>query len=75
MRGQLLVTLQVLSKDEVEKIHFATLNVLEKTGIKFDDKKALEIFDENGAEVNYRSKVVKIPGSLIKEAIRKCRGE
>jgi len=70
--GSTLITLKVLSKEGIEKIHFATLDVLEKTGIKFDDKKALEIFDENGAKVNYRSKVVKIPESLIKEAIRKC---
>jgi len=66
------MVLHFLSKEDIERIHSATINILHTVGVKFNDEKSLRIFDENGAEVDYRSKIVKINESLIKEAITKC---
>ncbi|MEM1547024.1 MAG: trimethylamine methyltransferase family protein [Candidatus Methanomethylicia archaeon] len=66
------MVLNLISKEDIEKIHLATINILYKVGVKFNDEEALRVFDENGAEVDYKGKIVKINESLIKEAIMKC---
>jgi len=64
--------LQLLSKEDIEKIHFSAIRILEKTGVMFDNKEALKIFNENGFEVNFEKKIVKINEEAIKEAIIKA---
>ncbi|MFM8321873.1 MAG: trimethylamine methyltransferase family protein [Chloroflexota bacterium] len=66
------LSLNVLTPEEVSRIHTATLAVIEKTGIRFPSKKALEIWAANGAEVNWETSVVKAPGHLIDEALKKA---
>ena len=41
--------LNLFTHDELEEIHMATLEVLEKTGLLFDDDEALEVLDGGGA--------------------------
>ena len=50
----------------------ATLEIIEKTGIRFPSKKALKIWEQNGANVDYDTMVVKAPAKLIEEAIKNC---
>ncbi|MEM2084072.1 MAG: trimethylamine methyltransferase family protein, partial [Nitrososphaerota archaeon] len=64
--------LQLLTKEDIEKIHSSAIKILEKTGIMFDNKEALKIFNENGFEVNFEKKIVKINEEAIKEAIIKA---
>ncbi len=64
--------LEILSPDEVEKIHFATLEIIEKTGVRFPSKKALAIWEQNGANINHDTMIVKVPGDLIENAIKSC---
>ena len=45
--------LEVLTQDEVRKIHEATLQIIEKVGVRFPSKRALEIWKSVGAEVDY----------------------
>ncbi len=59
-----------LTESELERIHLATLEVLEETGLYVEDSKALEIFVSNGARVESDTKRVKIPSYLVEEAIR-----
>ena len=40
--------LNLFTNDELEEIHMATLEVLEKTGLLFDDDEALEVLDGGG---------------------------
>jgi trimethylamine--corrinoid protein Co-methyltransferase len=42
---------EILTKDEVEKVHNASLAVLSKTGMKFDSEKLLEVLKRAGAKV------------------------
>jgi trimethylamine--corrinoid protein Co-methyltransferase len=63
-------TLEVFTPDELAEIHYATIEVLEKTGIFVDDEEALDIFDGGGARVDRKTKTVKIPSYLLEECIR-----
>ena len=62
--------LPVLTDDEVEQIHLATLEVLQKTGIFVEDETALEVLHSHGAKVDKASKVVKIPPHIVEDAVR-----
>ncbi len=62
--------LNFLSEDEVERIHEASLRILKETGVKIQSEKVRRLLAENGAEVN--DTIVKIPNSLIEEAIKRA---
>ena len=64
--------LEVLSRDEIDRIHLATLEVLENTGVSFYHDEALKIFEDAGAMVDYEKKLVKIPEYLVNEAVSKA---
>lgn len=59
----------VLSQAQIQKIHSATLEVLERIGVQITNKRAIEILYSNGAKVE--GKVVRIPAWIVEEAIRK----
>jgi len=62
--------LSILSDDEVEAVLQATFRVLGGTGIKVYSEKALKMLKDAGADVDWRSRQVKIPAHLIEESIR-----
>lgn len=64
------LSISFLNEEELEDIHQATLEVLEKTGIFVEDDEALDIFENGGASVNRKTKIVKIPSFLTEESIR-----
>ncbi len=51
--------LEILTPQEVKKIHDATLWIIEKVGVRFPSKRALEIWAANGAEVDAGKMVVR----------------
>ena len=64
------LSLNILSPAEVQKIHAATLDVIESVGVRFPSAKALDIWESHGATVNRDTMVVKAPGRLIEEALK-----
>ena len=62
---------EILSKDDVYRVHAATLEVLERTGVRVEEENALRLLDEIGADVDHSKKIVKIPQHLVEEAIRR----
>jgi trimethylamine--corrinoid protein Co-methyltransferase len=60
---------EVFNREEVERIHAASMEILAEVGIKVNYKTARELFREAGAEVNEESLAVKIPEKLIRWAI------
>jgi trimethylamine--corrinoid protein Co-methyltransferase len=62
--------LQVINADQIGQLHAATLDVLERTGVKITHARALEILAGAGARV--QGDRVKIPGLLVEEAIRQA---
>ena len=61
-----------LSQDELKAIHNASLQVLEKTGIKVMSKKVLDILGEAGAKVDYEKKSATIPANVVEEAVKRA---
>ena len=62
--------LDSFTDNEIFKIHQATLDVLENTGIVIETEEALQVFDGAGAEVDRQTKIVKIPANVVEDAIR-----
>jgi trimethylamine--corrinoid protein Co-methyltransferase len=53
----------------LDTIHYATLEVLEKTGVIVESYKALKILEEAGCTVDYQKHLALIPSYLVKEAL------
>ncbi|MCX7608820.1 MAG: trimethylamine methyltransferase family protein [Anaerolineales bacterium] len=64
--------LEVLTPEEVRKIHDATLWIIEKVGIRFPSRKALEIWAAHGAEVDHERMIVRARPELIEQALKTC---
>ena len=65
--------LEILSSKDVNRIHNATLEIIEKTGIRFPSKRALDIWEANGANVDQENMVVKVKPDIIESALQKGR--
>ena len=57
--------IEVLSADQVETIHRASLRILQELGIAFLLPEALDILDAAGAEVYHASQFVRFDPQLI----------
>ncbi|WP_409969959.1 trimethylamine methyltransferase family protein [Bengtsoniella intestinalis] len=62
----------VITDDDAEQIHLATLKVLNDTGVQVGSLEAAKLFEENGATVEYRGDIaiVKMPPYMVEEAIK-----
>jgi len=61
--------LNIVSREQVKRIHEAALTVLAEKGIKVEEPEARRILAENGCGVDPESHVVKFPGKLVKESL------
>lgn len=64
--------LEILTQEDVRKIHEATLQIIEKIGVRFPSKRALEIWESAGADVDHEKKIVRVKPHVIEEALKKC---
>jgi len=64
--------LEILTPAEVQRIHDATLWIIEKVGVRFPSQRALEIWAAHGAEVDWDKKVVRAKSELIEKALKTC---
>jgi len=69
-RTQVGFGVEIFSDCDLENIHLATLEVLEKNGLYVQAENALKIFASGGARVDWESHMVKIPPYIVEEAIR-----
>lgn len=65
-----LSLLKILTKEDLTRIHDASVKVLEETGMVFHSQKALAIFKKHGAKV--ADKTVYFSRKLIEDALAKC---
>jgi trimethylamine--corrinoid protein Co-methyltransferase len=63
-------SLNVFTDDELDDIHLATLEVLQKTGVFVGDDEAMDVYEGAGAVVDRNNRVVKIPPLVVEEAIQ-----
>jgi trimethylamine---corrinoid protein Co-methyltransferase len=62
--------INILTDDDLDTLHLATLDVLRNTGIKVESREALELFADGGADVNFDDHLVKMPAYMVEDAVR-----
>jgi len=66
--------ISILDDGDVKKINQTALNILEEVGVFFPSEKALKIFADAGANVDFDKKLVKIPGHMVTDYLKKASG-
>jgi trimethylamine--corrinoid protein Co-methyltransferase len=61
--------LDVLTTEQLESIKSATLDILENVGVHFPSERALHVFSEHGARVDWDTRIVRLRPELVMEAI------
>ncbi|MGC8874057.1 MAG: trimethylamine methyltransferase family protein, partial [Chloroflexia bacterium] len=64
--------LEVLRPEDVQRIHTATLDVIETVGVRFPSSRALDVWEAHGARVDRQTMIVRAPGALVEEALRRA---
>ena len=59
---------RILSDKQIEELHFATLQILERTGVTFECQEAITILGNAGADVSDPNRV-KIPSYMVDQAL------
>ncbi len=67
-----MATLSLLKRDEINVIIDFAKKLLDEVGVKIWNDEALEILKQNGADVNFKQKIAKIPTHLLEEAVHKA---
>jgi len=66
------LSLNVFTDSDLDDIHLATLEVLERTGIEVEDDEPLDILADGGCTVDRDTHFVRIPPHIVEDAIRSC---
>src|SRR5512136_132588 len=66
------IKLEILTDEDVRRIHTATLDVIETVGVRFPSRKALDILQAHGATVDRNTSIAKIPGHVVEEALKQA---
>ena len=61
--------IDLLTEEQIETIKAGTLQLLEEVGVLIPSRRALEIFSEHGAEVDWETENVRIPPDLVLKAM------
>ena len=65
------IRFQILSDEDLDRIHWGTLHVLEQVGVQVDSPTCRKLLKDNGCEVDENTRIAKIPSHLVEEALRK----
>ena len=66
------LSLNVFTESELDDIHFATLEVLERTGVFVGADEALDIFKDGGCDVDRETHMVRIPPYVVEDCLGAC---
>lgn len=66
------LSLNMFSSEDLQRLHAATLDVIENAGIRFPSKRAQEIWASHGAQVDAKTGIVKAPAHLVESALKKA---
>ena len=61
--------IEILSPSEIDNLRKGTCQLLAKVGVSYPSKKALTIFADHGAEVDWDTNIVRISPDLVKKAM------
>jgi trimethylamine--corrinoid protein Co-methyltransferase len=62
-------TIEVLSKEEIQQVHQAVLELMKDPGVMIRHEEALDIFERGGADVDKEKQTVHLPSSLVEYAL------
>lgn len=62
--------LRLLSQEQIERILEEAVGILEKPGIMIENEEAIDLLVSSGAEVNVKTKILRIPSCLIEKCLR-----
>jgi len=65
----------ILTTDDIERIHQASLRVLRETGVRVDDDDVVALPQEHGCSVVEGTRVVRFPAEVVEAALRQCPRE
>ena len=65
------IDLRILDKNSLERIHWASMHVLERTGVGVHSPTCLKLLLDNGCDVDERTRIARIPSHLVREALAK----
>ena len=60
---------KVLTNDQLKEIRASTLNLLTEVGVKFPSDKALKLFAEHGAQVDFKTSIVRLAPDFVLDTI------
>jgi trimethylamine--corrinoid protein Co-methyltransferase len=63
------LSVNVFTESELDDIHLASLEVLERTGVFVEDDAARDIFKDGGCRVDRETRIVRIPPHIVEDAI------
>jgi trimethylamine--corrinoid protein Co-methyltransferase len=66
------LSLNILTDEDVQRIHTATLDLIESVGVRFPSERALDILEAHGAQVDRGTMVARVPGQTIEEFLAKA---
>ena len=66
------LSLNILTPQEVQRLHEATLHIIENVGVRFPSKRALDIWQAYGAAVDPGKMIVRAKPHLIEDALQKA---
>ncbi|MBI3648866.1 MAG: trimethylamine methyltransferase family protein [Actinobacteria bacterium] len=61
--------IDVLSREDLERVHSATLDVLETTGLEVGSARVLGLLAEAGAKIDPAARRVRFPGHMVEAAV------
>lgn len=64
--------LDVLAPEQLAAIRSATLQIMEEVGVRFPSDRALHVFAEHGAKVDWERQVVRLPSAMVLEALSRA---
>ncbi|MFA9407051.1 MAG: trimethylamine methyltransferase family protein, partial [Anaerolineales bacterium] len=60
---------EVLSQSQLDALKVGTLGLLEDVGVRFPSQRALEIFSDHGAHIDWDTEIVRIAPDLVEKAL------
>jgi trimethylamine--corrinoid protein Co-methyltransferase len=60
---------EVLSQSQLDTLKAGTLHIMEDVGVRFPSQKALKIFADHGAEIDWDTQIVRIAPDLVEKAL------
>ena len=63
---------EVMDPKDADEVHNRSLILLEKMGIKVSSDEGRRLLKEAGADVDDKTKIVRIPGRLVEEMMARC---